>query len=76
MKNEDIVFAIFVEDVQQEAERLVHRRLTDDEIHSVRKSLGWGLTWDLDVVCKIAIEIAVQDDEAEKQNSIDNVEHS
>ena len=60
MENQENIFAISVEWVQLEAERLVKRRLTDDELHSVKKGLEWGLLTDIDNIFKTVIEEATE----------------
>ncbi len=61
MDTEEKIFSISVEWVQEEAKRLIKRRLTDDELSSVKKGIEWGLLTDFDVVLKTAIETAVDD---------------
>ena len=68
MKNEEILFYVDVGWVQEEARRLVNRRLTDSELLSVKKGLEWGLTTDIDTVFEAAIEEAVELSKSEKQN--------
>jgi hypothetical protein len=48
-KNE-IVFAITVEDLQNEANKKIGRELTDDEINVAQKGLEFGLLTDIDTV--------------------------
>ncbi|MBI5021478.1 MAG: hypothetical protein HZB59_08585 [Ignavibacteriales bacterium] len=60
MKNEEILFYVDVGWVQEEARRLIKRRLTDSELLSVKKGLEWGLTTDIDTVFEAAIEKAVE----------------
>ena len=59
MKDSENIFAISVEWVQLEAERMVNRRLTDDELYSVKKGIEWGLTTCIDIVFETAITEAV-----------------
>jgi len=48
-KNE-IVFAITVEDLQNEANEKIGRKLNDDEIEVAKKGLEFGLLTDIDSV--------------------------
>lgn len=57
---EEYIFSITVEWVQLEAERLVGRRLTDDELSSVKKGIEWGLLTDIDIIFKTAILNAIK----------------
>lgn len=57
---EEYIFSITSEWVQLEAERLVGRRLTDDELSSVKKGIEWGLLIDIDIIFKTAIQNAIQ----------------
>lgn len=57
---EEYIFSITSEWVQLEAERLVGRRLTDDELSSVKKGIEWGLLTDIDIIFKTAIQSAIQ----------------
>jgi hypothetical protein len=58
-EHEEKIFSISVERVQQEVERLIKRRLTDDELYSVKAGIEWRLLSDIDIVFKTAIEEAV-----------------
>jgi hypothetical protein len=59
-EHDEKIFSISVEWVQQEAEKLIKRRLTDDELYSVKKGIEWGLLTDIDIVFKTAIEEAIK----------------
>jgi hypothetical protein len=54
------VFAITEDHVQLEAERIVGRRLTRDEMYFATKGIEAGLSFDVDTVYATAIEEAVE----------------
>jgi len=60
MPEPENIFEISVESVQREAERMIGRRLTDDELYSVQKGFEAGLNFDIDTVYRTAIEDAVE----------------
>jgi len=41
--NDNIIFQITIEDLQNEAMEKIGRELTDDEIHTAKKAIEWGL---------------------------------
>lgn len=61
MENQENIFVISVEWVQLEAEKLVNRRLTEVELHSVKKGIEWGLLTDIETVFSTAIRNAISD---------------
>ena len=58
MKN---IFCISVEDVQLIALQRIGRKLTFDELQSVRKGVEFGLELSWDVVVKTAIDEVAED---------------
>jgi len=59
-KNNEIIFSIAVEDLQNEAINQVGRKLTDNELYTAKKGIESGLLFDIDTVMKTAIEEAVK----------------
>ena len=57
---EEYIFSITVEWVQLEAERLIGRKLTTEELYSVKKGIEWGLLTDIDTVFETAIRNAAR----------------
>ena len=60
MRENENIFQISVEWVQAEAKKQIDRRLTDDEIISVKKGIESGLFFDIETVFKTAIENATE----------------
>lgn len=59
MEEEKNIFEISLEWVQLEAQKLIGRELTDEELCSVKKGIEAGLLFDIDTVFRTAIENAV-----------------
>ena len=59
-KNNEIIFSIAVEDLQNEAINQVDRKLTDSELCIAKKGIESGLLFDIDTVMKTAIEEAIK----------------
>lgn len=59
METQENIFSIPVESVQEEATRIIKRRLTEEELLSVKKGIEWGLLTDIDTIYRAAIEMAV-----------------
>jgi len=60
MRENENIFEISIEWVQTEAKKQIDRRLTDDEIFSVKKGIESGLFFDIETVFRTAIENTVE----------------
>ena len=60
MRENENIFEISIEWVQAEAKKLIGRKLTDDEIFSVKKGIESGLLFDIETVFETAIENATE----------------
>jgi len=60
MRENKNIFEISFEWVQEEAKKLIGRKLNDDEIFSVKKGIESGLLFDIETVFKTAIENATE----------------
>lgn len=57
-KNVEVIYPITVEDLQNEAVNRIGRKLIDDELHTAKKCIEWGLSSVIDITMKAAIEEA------------------
>ncbi|MEO8210810.1 MAG: hypothetical protein ABI840_09615 [bacterium] len=60
MEDKENIFKLSYEEIQLEAERMIGRQLTEDELHSVKKGIEWGLLTDIDTVIDTAIMEAIK----------------
>ena len=52
MEQNDSVFSITLEELQNEALRIIGRTLTEEEVYIARKGLEFGLLTDIDTIYK------------------------
>lgn len=57
--NEQIIFAVTLEDLQNEAKRIVKRELSEDEIHYATKGIESGFAFSFFDITPFAIRDAV-----------------
>lgn len=58
-ENTEIIYPITVRDLQNDAVKRIGRKLNDDELHTAKKCVEWGLSSIVDITLKSAIEEAV-----------------
>lgn len=58
-KGENVIFAIRVKDLQNEAIQRIGRKLTEDELYRTSKGIESGLSFDIDAVFETAIDESV-----------------
>jgi len=59
-KQNNIIFSITIEELQDEAIRLIGRKLTGKELYAATKGIEAGLSFDIETVLRTAIEEAVK----------------
>jgi hypothetical protein len=60
MNRDKYIFKIAYSDVQDEAKQFIGRKLTQEELHQVKKGIEWGLLTGIDTVLHSAIDVAVK----------------
>lgn len=58
-ENTKIIYPITVGDLQNDAIKRIGRRLNDNELHTAKKCVEWGLSSVVDITLKSAIEEAI-----------------
>ena len=59
-QNNEIIFYVTVDELQNEAINRIGRELNYNEIHTAKKGIECGLSFDIGTVFKAAIEEAVE----------------
>lgn len=60
MNEDELIFKISIECIQNESNNLIGRNLTIDELYTVKKCIEWGLLTGIDTVFKAAIYEAIK----------------
>ena len=55
----EVIYPITVGDLQNDALKRIGRKLNDNELHTAKKCVEWGLSEIVDITLKSAIEEAV-----------------
>ena len=63
-QKDDLVFSITIEELQQEAGRLIGRELDDLELHTAINGIQSGLSAGVEIVFKTAIKEATESEAA------------
>ena len=58
-ENVKVIYPITIRDLQNDAIKRIGRKLNDDESHTAKKCIEWGLSSIVDITLKSAIEEAV-----------------
>ncbi len=58
-ENMEVIYPITIGDLQDGAVKRIGRKLNDDELHTAKKCVEWGLSSVTDITLKSAIEEAV-----------------
>ena len=59
-ENVKVIYPITIGDLQDGAIKRIGRKLNDDELHTAKKCVEWGLSSIVDITLKSAIEEAVE----------------
>lgn len=58
-QNNEVIYPVTVENLQNEAINQIGRKLTDDELYTAKKCIECGLSSVIDITMKAAIEESV-----------------
>ncbi len=67
LNGDKIIFSVTEDDLQQEAVRLVGKRLNEDELYVAAKGIDWSLSFDIETVFRTAINEAVKNNDKRYQ---------
>lgn len=59
-QNDQEIFAVAVDDLQNEAINRIGRKLTEDELYTAKKCVEFGLSSCIDITLRAAIDEAVK----------------
>ncbi|MBU4299380.1 hypothetical protein KJ636_05030 [Patescibacteria group bacterium] len=58
--NNEIIFSVTVEELQNKAVNRIGRKLTDNELYTASKGIECGLSFDIETVFQTAIEESIE----------------
>lgn len=58
--NEEILFSVTAEELQNEAVNRIGRKLTDEELYTATKGIESGLSFGIETIFRAAIDSAVE----------------
>ena len=61
-QDNEIIFSVTVEDLQNEAINRIGRKLTEYELHTAKKGIESGLSFDIKTVFQTAIDESIEED--------------
>lgn len=61
-QDNEIIFSVTVEDLQNEATNRIGRKLTEYELHTAKKGIESGLSFDIETVFQTAIDESIEED--------------
>lgn len=59
-KRDEIIFSVTIKELQNEAINRIGRKLTDDELHTAKKGIESGLSFDIETVFAAAIDESIE----------------
>jgi len=60
-QNTEVIFSITVGDLQNEAINRIGRKLTGNELHTAKKGIESGLSFDIETVFQTAIDESIEE---------------
>lgn len=59
-KNDEIIFSVTVEELQNEAVSRIGRKLTDEELYTAAKGIESGLSFGIETIFRAAIDDSIE----------------
>jgi len=61
-QDNEIIFSVTIKDLQNEAINRIGRKLTEYELHTAKKGIESGLSFDIETVFQTAIDESIEED--------------
>jgi len=65
-QDNEMIFSVTVEDLQNEATNRIGRKLTEYELHTAKKGIESGLSFNIETVFQTAIDESIEEDRKAK----------